>query len=203
MVKEVQTLLKRYNAHATFFVCTDYVSNDAMVLSEARNLVSNGHELGNHLREDLSGHYCNLSKEEFERDLHDTNKILDSIEDCPNTHWFRAPQGRMSLAMKQAVAEAGMKSVLGDCYCDDWAFAENSNIKVVAPLMLRQVQESGSIAIFHMPERGFREKTLVALEQFLEGLRELHMQCLTLTEMESLCCKSMAENSTKIAEMRA
>ena len=55
----------------------------------------------------------------------------------------------MTAVMNKVVREEEqglMKHVLGDCYCDDWAFAEAGNVSCVAPLMLRQVQGGGSIA---------------------------------------------------------
>jgi hypothetical protein len=49
--------------------------------------------------------------------------------------------------------------------------------------MLKQLQPGGSIAIFHMPQRGFREASLEALRAFLEGSKRRNMRCIKLTEM--------------------
>ena len=113
--------------------------------------------------------------------------------------------------MKEVINEEGMIHVLGDCYCDDWAFAEyydkynnnnnNNNenddednedrisrqhqkrkMESVAYLMLQQVQ-SGSIAIFHMPQYGFREGCYDAIQQFLIGIQKRGMKCISLSEM--------------------
>jgi peptidoglycan/xylan/chitin deacetylase (PgdA/CDA1 family) len=186
MVQEVRELLRSYNAHATFFVCTDYTTPQVVEEEVLGDLLQDGHELGNHLREDRSGYYCHLEKEDFRKELLRANGILQKRNIAGvSPKWFRAPQGRMSRAMCEVLQEEGMVHVLGDCYCDDWAFAEDGDTKAVAPLMLNQVQPGGSIAIFHMPERGFREASLQAMKEFLDGTKERNLRCVSLTEMEA------------------
>lgn len=92
----------------------------------------------------------------------------------PRNDGFVRHRGLLTETMQQVLIEEGnMRHVLGDCYCDDWRFAADvdgetvsaeqrkQHMKHVADLMLSQVQP-GSIAILHMPERGFREGTLDA-----------------------------------------
>ena len=187
MVQEVRELLQSYNALATFFVCTDYLPSPGT--EEEANIVggllNDGNEFGNHLREDISGYYCHLDKEAFRKELVHANRVLNTWN-IGHTKWFRAPQGRMTKSMREVIQEVGMVHVLGDYYCDDWAFAEDGDASIVAPLMLNQVHRGGSIAIFHMPERGFREASFHALKDFLEGAKERNLRCITLTEMESI-----------------
>ena len=188
MVHAVCELLRTHQARATFFVCTDYTTDK----EQAKLILDEGHELGNHLKEDKSGYYCNLSEDDFRTELDESNKLLwkvvsrgdDDDDNVPRIAWFRAPQGIMSQAMCRVLREQTMKNIMGDCYCDDWAFAEKvgSTSQVVAPLMLKQVQ-AGSIAIFHMPQRGFRETTLDAMREFLEGIQQRKLKCVTVSEM--------------------
>ena len=87
----------------------------------------------------------------------------------------------MTRYMAEVVKEEGMTHVLGDCYCDDWCFAEaqdgvhprggadeqahasdpaetKERQSPVANLMLKQVHAGGgSILILHMPQQGFWE----------------------------------------------
>ena len=75
MVQDVCNLLERYDhSKATFFVCTDYTE-----LKDATILLQHGHELGNHLKKDVSNYYCNFSKQDFQKELVETNKHLESI----------------------------------------------------------------------------------------------------------------------------
>lgn len=179
MVKEVLDLLAAHDATATFFACTEYTTSE-----DARSVVEAGHEVGNHLHADRSMHYPRLSTEDFREALRETNRALE--EACGvRPRWFRAPQGIMTTSMAAAVEAEGMTHVLCDGYCDDWIFAENGNAGAVAPIMLRQVR-AGSIALLHMPERGFREAGLRALSELLEGLRERGTRCVSVSRMVEL-----------------
>ena len=228
MTPEVLALLKKYNAHATFFVCTDYVQDQE---DSVQALLDQGHELGNHLKEDKLWYYPKLSQEEFQSEMQAANRILDDLEarhgspttttTTTKTRWFRAPQGIINKKMRQAIAQEGetTKHVLGDCYCDDWCFAQDADplfhnddddndneedktkadqklqnqrekaMKQVAKLMLRQVKV-GSVAILHMPEKGFREGNLLALEFFLRGVQERGFRCVNLSEMQATSLKA-------------
>lgn len=197
MIQDVCQLLDQYRqAKATFFVCTDYTTRE-----DAHILLEHGHELGNHLSKDISNYYCYLSPQDFERELLQTNLLLQNFllsqlyhqsSSSTSIRWFRAPQGRMSVAMSQILEKYGMLNVMGDVYCDDWAFAEAVDGKdpttqqraatKVATMMMRQVQP-GSIAIFHMPERQFRASGLLALETFLQSCQERNLKCVTVSEL--------------------
>ena len=255
MVKDVMDLLAKYDAQATFFVCTDYVQN---LDQEVRHLLQEGHELGNHLQADKCWYYPKLRPAEFAHELRKANAILEELEercgsgggDVDNnsnqqqqstkkkTRWFRAPQGIMTKDMANAVAQEGnIQHVLGDCYCDDWCFAQevdplfdddesssnNDNndantaltgitanakqrkqarqcreriMKQVANIMLAQAQP-GSIAILHMPEKGFRQGNLLALEYFLQGVQKRGWKCVNLTQLQNLCDREEEATPTR------
>lgn len=215
LVKEVGDLLCRYNAHATFFVCTDYLTDQR---DEALQLLENGHELGNHMEADKAFYYSRMSPEEFQTVLQKTNaelKLLDNNQDS-SARWFRAPQGILTDSMKMVLAEEGntTKHVLGDVYCDDWRFAQDVDksgeerrraiMRQAADLMLSQVQP-GSIIILHMPEKGFRQGTLHALECVLDGLKERGLECVNLTTMDEMaaCEKHDGISATTPANNKA
>ena len=50
MVTQVRDLLQAYSAHATFFVCSNYITKQ-----DATVLLQDGHQLGNHLGQDIAG----------------------------------------------------------------------------------------------------------------------------------------------------
>lgn len=261
MAHHVFDLLAQYQAQATFFVCTDYLQlgqDDAI-----QRLLQEGHEMGNHLQADRLWYYPKLTEKEFRDELQGANRILDDLETrlgnrkddhyvqnnnnsnnkkkpkATKTRWFRAPQGWMNAKMKKIVAEdATVQHVLGDCYCDDWCFAQDTDplfandsddgdgdisnnynhqdetderislrrqqlqtervaaMKQVADIMLKQVRV-GSVAILHMPEKGFRQGGLLALEFFLQGIQEKGWKCVNLTEMEQLCRLEQEEEITR------
>ena len=74
MIQEVCDLLRSHQAHATFFVCTDYTTPE-----QAQHVLQEGHELGNHLERDVSWYYSKLSELEFARVVDETNAILQSF----------------------------------------------------------------------------------------------------------------------------
>merc|ERR1711976_480602 len=54
----------------------------------------------------------------------------------------------------------------------------------IGKLLLSQAQP-GSIAILHMPEKGFREGLIYTLEEFLRGAQERGWECCSLTDAHS------------------
>ena len=176
LAADVLALLSTYDARCTFFVCSKYLSN---VPAQAAALLAAGNELANHLEEDVFG-YSKMPAAQFEAAL---QSATDAIEAIPGAavRWFRAPQGVFTKEMKRVTEAKGLRHAIGDAYCDDWAVTD---AKWVARTLLRQAR-SGSIIIMHMPEKGFREHTLLALELVLQGLAEQKLKCRTLTEMQS------------------
>mmetsp|Transcript_114587 Transcript_114587/g.286397 ORF Transcript_114587/g.286397 Transcript_114587/m.286397 type:complete len:357 (-) Transcript_114587:75-1145(-) len=178
LVAEVRDMLRQHGAKATFMLCSDYLEG---VEEEARGLLEDGHEFGNHCPKDRE--YYSLPPAEFEEELLKTNRKLESLlgEDR-RVRWFRAPQAKYSSDMKKTIHRHGLRHALGNTYCDDWAVSDGP---WVAATMLRQVDD-GSILIIHMPERGFREHTLEALRLILEGLTQRGLRAVTLSTLAEL-----------------
>ena len=176
MAEDVRNLLRVHGATATFFLCSEYVNGFE---GEVRQLISDGHELANHLGEDR-GDYFLMAADKFESVLKTTSQCLEAIAGNGAVRWFRAPQGKFTWSMRAAVHRNGMRHALGDCYCDD--FMHSSRPKWIAETILRQVKP-GSIIIMHMPEKGHWEHTLEALKLVLHGLVERHLQPVTLSHL--------------------
>ncbi|CAB9522075.1 Inherit from euNOG: Polysaccharide deacetylase [Seminavis robusta] len=188
MVQDVLQLLKEYDATATFFMCTDYLKDQQ---DDVMALMKEGHELGNHMQEDLNMHYCRLPKEEFKKQLQDANQVLEELEQrhqqttdhsvstgTRNPRWFQAPQLILTSRMKEVMDDAPipMQHVLGDCYCDDFQFAQDMDSKnqedfdadqcravmnEIGQVLLTQAQQ-GSIAIFTCQKEDFvREHSML------------------------------------------
>jgi len=121
MVKEVLELLARYNAHATFFVCSNYCSGDDEMKQATGDLVHvHGHELGNHMSEDVAGYYSKLGKEEFQVEFESANSVLEDLVNGESdetdrkpqkyfVRWYRALQGVYTPAMQQVLKERNIK----------------------------------------------------------------------------------------------
>lgn len=173
MLAEVLALLREGSAHATFFLSSDYVHEGD--LAEIRG---GGHELGNHLPRD-SDEYAAMNETAFEQALLETEAALRPARPPGARRWFRAPGGRLTTAMAAVLRRQNVSHALGDVYADDWQIQDP---EVVAGLYLRQAAE-GSVAIMHMPERGFREHCLEAMRLVLRGLAARGLKVVSLGEL--------------------
>lgn len=190
MADEVGDLLKRHGANATFFLCSDYV-REPRLEEQARRLVADGNELGNHCARDRE--YASLSADAFEQVFNEANDSLGALlGEGERVRWFRAPQGRYTHAMRDSVRQAGMQHALGDAYCDDWM--KGSDPEWIARTLLNQLRD-GSIVIIHMPERGFRQWLYRALQLLLEGLAARELRAVTLSKLASLAEQEGAAES--------
>merc|ERR1711972_1076165 len=98
--------------------------------------------------------------------------------------WFRAPHAKMSDAMHAVLKRHGFTNVLTDCYANDpWIDDPEFIAKTMLDLAL-----DGSIAVIHIPERGFREHNFKALRDFLAGLQARQMQVVTLSALRAAAC---------------
>jgi len=185
LVEEVRSLLQRFRARATFFLCSDYTAG---LEDMAKRLLADGHEFGNHCPRDRE--YASFQPAVFEEALVQTSDTLAALTpDGKRPTWFRAPQAKFTASMREAVLRNGMRHALGDCYCDDYAIEDPLYI---AETLLGQVA-SGSVIVLHMPERGFREHCLEALDLLLQGLSERGLQCTTLSELDKLAASVVAD----------
>ena len=188
MVDDVMSILECYNAHATFFVCSDYCSVDDRMKKATKDLVLvHGHEIGNHMVEDRSGYYSRLSEVDFRAQYESANKRMKELTHA-KVCWFRAPQGVFTPTMRRVITSPDIQAshVLGDVYCDDWALAcKDANF--VCDTMTRQATE-GSIVIMHMPEKGTdREACLKVLERFLQAMTGRGYKVVSISQMMEAC----------------
>eukprot|EP00747_Dinoflagellata_sp_TGD_P203927 gnl/TRDRNA2_/TRDRNA2_77567_c0_seq1.p1 gnl/TRDRNA2_/TRDRNA2_77567_c0~~gnl/TRDRNA2_/TRDRNA2_77567_c0_seq1.p1 ORF type:complete len:185 (+),score=19.03 gnl/TRDRNA2_/TRDRNA2_77567_c0_seq1:3-557(+) len=176
MVGEVLDLLRRHEAKATFMIISDFLLED-----QARQVLADGHELGNHMPEDRP--YDFFPPQDFEDQLLRANRALEAVlPQGGRIRWFRSPQGRYTRAMSDAVSRQSMRHVLGDSYCNDFGVDDPVWI---ADTLLRQVS-SGSIIILHMPERGHWEHTFEALQILLDGLTARGLRAVTMSTLADL-----------------
>ena len=117
LVPEVRRLLAKHNARATFFVCSRYLVD---VEDEAGGLISDGHELGNHMGEDRQFYYPKLPAREFAAQMRAVTNAIEALPGAPAVRWFRAPQGMLSKDMSTAVEAQGLKHALGDVCMRRW-----------------------------------------------------------------------------------
>ena len=150
-------------------------------------VIKDGHELANHCKDDRE--YDAELKEVFEKDLDETEEFLKvcyaKAGKKKTGAWFRAPSGKMSKAMEEALEERGMTNVMMDCYGND---PHIPDARFVASCILRAVTD-GSIIILHCPEKGFREWEVEILQMVVDGLKDKGLKSVTLSEMKKLAAE--------------
>ena len=176
MTKEINGLLKKYNAKATFFITGSHINNTNK--DEIINIIDNGHEIANHNMYDIP--YNKFNANDFENDLLETNKILSEFT-TNISNWYRAPHAAISDNMHIVLDKYNLTHVIGDVFANDTSIPDPDWI---SNFILKKVKP-GSIIIIHMPEKGVREWNYKALEDILIGLSEMNLKVVTLTELKS------------------
>jgi len=136
------------NMKATFFVIADFCSTYArkQLLERA---VREGHELGNHMCDDVSCY--GMSIDEFEADLLRCDDLLNKLD----KHWrtkksrcFRPPQGYLNEDMLQVLKRLGYRVALADVFPLDTAVR---SVEWLVEFVMAKTRP-GSIIILHAPD---------------------------------------------------
>jgi peptidoglycan-N-acetylglucosamine deacetylase len=151
----VMDLLETYGMKATFFCIGDNAAANPEIIKQ---LVSNGHALGNHTQHHLNGFY-NSAK-----------TYLKEIEECENyisSNLFRPPYGRMRRSQLNLIKRTQkykiiMWSILSGDFFD--------SLKVNKTLAhMKKITKPGSIILFHDSLKA--EKNLrIMLPEYLDYL---------------------------------
>jgi peptidoglycan/xylan/chitin deacetylase (PgdA/CDA1 family) len=185
LLPQVLNLLSKYEANATFMSIQQYLSYKANESSIIR-LLKQGHELANHGSQDES--MTSLSEEEFKREVEKCNTTIQTLHEKAGlsarikNKWFRAPHGQYTKTMESALTKLGMYNVMCDVYAVDPIVEDSEWIGTT----LAQQARSGSIILIHMPEIGFRQYNLRALEVLLDTLTKQGYQIVTVSQLEKI-----------------
>jgi len=169
-------ILHQFNVPATFFLVGKHLESN---LGLARDIVSAGHEIGNHT---FSHSLLYLSTNKRIRDeICRTDKLLRNI-DGAEPKFFRPPAGFFTKRVLDTVEQLGYKTVVGDVYPRDPHLPGKK--KIVERVLQRTV--AGSIIILHdggNTHRVDRSQTLDALCEIIPSLKMKGFEFLTLSEL--------------------
>jgi len=169
---EILEILEHHHAKATFFLISSYVSGNEKIVTQ---IVSQGHELGNHMTHDESS--IKLPQSEFVEKFNEADKILSEFTEI---RWFRPGSGCYNSTMIQYLAneKRGYRCVLWSVYPFDATIPSSS---FAANYILWNVRP-GAIIILH--DRGKRGKrTVQTLKRILPDLNRRGYKVVTLTEL--------------------
>jgi peptidoglycan/xylan/chitin deacetylase (PgdA/CDA1 family) len=165
--------LAENEATATFFIITDHIPGNEALLEE---MVSSGHELGNHLTRDEPS--INLDPPVFESELIRSHTLLSEFS---ATHWFRPGSGRYDDWMLDILAKHDYHCVLGSIYPLD---AQITSLWFAKKIILWKIKPGAIIILHDAGSRGVRTARLLA--DVLPELRKKGYRIVSLTELQSI-----------------
>jgi peptidoglycan/xylan/chitin deacetylase (PgdA/CDA1 family) len=174
---QITALLKRYQAHGTFFVLGQRVEQTPWLVQA---LLKDGNEVGNH-----SFSHPRMTKEtqiSRERELERTAIALDLLG-CPQSErLFRPPYSAYDDRLKSYLAHTRRCLVMWSLDSGDWQ-------GLAAPAIIKNVLSrvrNGSIIIFHDSDehaQADRHPTVEALKTILPALKAAGYRMITVSEM--------------------
>lgn len=171
---QIASLLKQYNAKATFFVVGSRVHDHPEV---ARQLIADHHELANHTysHPDLR----RISAEKLRKEVEDTQETIFSHTGVRPT-LFRPPGGYYNESLVHIAKQAGFLVVMWSWHQDTRDWSDPGVGKIVNKVLHNA--RNGDIVLFH-DYGGNRRQTVEALRQILPELHKRGYQFITVTEM--------------------
>jgi peptidoglycan/xylan/chitin deacetylase (PgdA/CDA1 family) len=171
---QVLALLKQYNAHATFFQVGNKMERFPNVV---RQVVQEGHELGNH---SMTHPYENRTGlERMRLEITQADRIIQKYQ--PNhPKWFRPPGGYIDNVLLEEAIKQGYKVVLWSYHQElkDWS---QPGAQVMADHVIRHAR-NGDIILLH-DGGGDRSQTIQALRVILPALKQKGYQFVSVTEL--------------------
>ncbi|WP_242025362.1 chitin deacetylase family protein [Leptolyngbya sp. FACHB-36] len=169
---QILDVLKRHNVRATFFLISSRVAGNEAIVSQ---IISEGHEIGNHLTQDAPS--ILLSPEQFEFALLEAHATLSCFA---HLRWLRPASGWYNARMIETTQAHHYQVALGSIFPFDthlrstW-FASHHILMNIYP---------GAIVVLHdTKSRGRR--TAATLEAVLPALHRRGYQCVTLSDLFS------------------
>ena len=177
---EILAVLERHGARATFFVIADQIAGNESLLER---IVSEGHELGNHMTHDEPS--FELAPDDFERELLRAGEMLAPFG---GTRWYRPGAGYYNDAMLDILDRHGYWCALGSIYPVDAQLPWSG----LAAWWIDARTEPGAVIILH--DRGERgRRTAETLAKVLPSLGRKGYRVVTLSELAALSERASPE----------
>ncbi len=170
--EEILKILEKHNVKATFFVIGVNVKNYGKSLE---NIISNGHEIGNHT---FSHHVLKyMSKQEILNEISKTEyELWDQYGYNPKL--LRPPCGSYDDNLVDIATEKDLKIVLWNIDTEDWA---HTSVDRMTKNVLKNVK-GGDIILFHDYISG-RTNTAKALDIIIPRLKEIGYEFVTVSQL--------------------
>ncbi|SFN64358.1 polysaccharide deacetylase family protein [Salegentibacter flavus] len=141
--------LRKYNAKATFFCIGENIEKHPEVFQQ---VVSEGHQIGNHSFHHLNG--WKTSTSEYIKDVLITEELLNKeYPENPQPKLFRPPFGKIKNSQARKLTEQGFKIVMWDVI--SWDFDSDIKKETCHKNVIKNAKE-GSIIVFHDSEKALK-----------------------------------------------
>ena len=144
--------LREYKAKATFFCIGDNIRKHPEVFQQ---LVSEGHQIGNHSFHHLNGWKTSTSV--YLKDVLKTEELLEKVYPAnPQTKLFRPPFGKIKNSQAGELSNLGFKIVMWDVI--SWDFDTEIKKEICYKNVIENASE-GSLIVFHDSEKASKNLT--------------------------------------------
>jgi peptidoglycan/xylan/chitin deacetylase (PgdA/CDA1 family) len=167
---DILNRLKRYGAHATFFLIVNRISDNEELI---QRMVEENHELANHLLTDQPSITLNIS--DFEKQLLEAHEVLSEFSEI---RWFRPGSGWYNKNMLSILQRHDYECALGSVYPFD---PQLGSSWFITRYVLWKVRPGSIIVLHDFGTRG--ERTAVALDMILPELFRRGYRVVTLSEL--------------------
>ena len=180
--KILETLAKN-EAIVTFFIISERIKGNETI---AKNIIEDGHEIGNHMITDEKS--ILLSPEDFEQEFLTADKVLNNFlsNNSSKVTWFRPGGGYYNSKMLDIVKKYNYKTVLGSIFPYDTHISSSNfaSYQILANL------RPGAIIVLHDSGRDgnsgdWGERTNITLNKILPEIKKRGYKTVTLSEMFS------------------
>jgi len=166
-------ILKQYNAKATFFLISEHIPGNEGVINR---MVSEGHEIGNHMTTDEPS--IRLSMSDFEQSMLEADDLLSQYSEI---QWIRPGSGWYNEDMLSVIKDHGYQCALGSIYPYD---PQIGSAWLSSKYVLWKAAPGEIIVLHDYQNRGMR--TVKALENILPKLEQRGYRIVTLSEISTL-----------------
>lgn len=170
---ELLRVLREHGVRATFFLISSNVAGREGVVNA---IVSEGHELGNHMTRDEPS--IRLTAEEFGRSMREAGEVVGRFGPV---RWLRPGGGWYTATMIGAIERAGYRCALGSIYPFD---AQIPSSRLASAFILANARPGAVIVLHDGGARGRR--TVATLERVLPELRRRGLRVVSLSELDQL-----------------
>ena len=178
----ILAVLRENRAHATFFLISGNVPGAEALVAD---VVSAGHEIGNHLTRDEPS--IRLSPTAFVAAMREAGTMLGRFAEI---RWLRPGSGWYNDTMLEAIEREGYRCALGSVYPYD---GHGMPARVSSAYILANVAP-GAVIVLH-EGRGRGARTMTVLKHVLPALRARGFQVVTLSDLHARSSRGSAGSS--------